>query len=56
MTERKDEIDITDLIGSGDVKSIVQSLVDYLDLGYTKLFWDGYDSSIYIYKGFNKDD
>ncbi len=41
-----DDVDLTDIIADGDIKQIVTVLLDLVDKGYTKLYWDGYDSWI----------
>lgn len=43
-------IDITENIASGNIAHIVSILSKFLEMGYDTLYWDGYDSSIHIYK------
>ena len=42
------DLDISDLIGEGDLSKIIDALSYYKSLGYEKLYWDGYDSWIKI--------
>jgi hypothetical protein len=44
------ELDITEQIADGDVLNILSVLGKCYDMGYDRLFWDGYDSAIYVYK------
>lgn len=45
-----EKIDLTDLIAKGNVKEICDELTAYLNKGYNKLYWDGYDSHICIFQ------
>ena len=42
------DLDITDLVGEGDISKIIDALSYYKSFGYEKLYWDGYDSWIKI--------
>jgi hypothetical protein len=44
------ELDITEEIENGDILHILGVLGKCYDEGYDRLFWDGYDSAIYLYK------
>lgn len=46
----KDYVDITDEIAHGDVQYIIDMLEKFKKLGWNRLYWDGYDSSIHLYK------
>lgn len=46
----KEEFDITDLIGEGDLVLISEKLCEYVQNGFNKLHFDGYDATISIYK------
>jgi len=50
MFEPKEYICISDLIFEGNVRKIINSLESYLKEGYTALYWDTYDASIYLSK------
>ena len=49
------KIDITENIASGNVEHIISILKRYLESGYDKLYWDGYDSSICVFKSTKSD-
>lgn len=46
----KKDVDITENIASGEVDHIISVLKRFREIGYDKLYWDGYDSSIHLYK------
>lgn len=47
---REYPVDLTDEIARGDVLHIIKTLQILHELGYKNLFWDGYDSTIEVYK------
>lgn len=47
---KKEKVDITETIGCGNVSVIMQILKLYYEKGFDCLYWDGYDSTIYLYK------
>lgn len=48
--KRKNEIDITENMAGGCVKHIISTLKAFSEIGYDRLYWDGYNSSISLYK------
>lgn len=44
------QIDVTELIAEGNVSKITNILAGLLQIGYDRLYWDGYDSAIYLYQ------
>ncbi len=46
----KKDIDITENIAAGDVDHIISILNRFREIGYDRLYWDGYNSAIYLYK------
>lgn len=50
MDFSEERIDLTDLIANGNVEEIISKLRELLSLGFNKLYWDGYDASIHLYK------
>lgn len=46
----KDSVDVTEEIAKGDVSLILAILHRHYQCGYDRLYWDGYDSSIVLYK------
>jgi hypothetical protein len=44
------DLDITEEIENGDILHILGILGKCYDMGYDRLFWDGYDSTIHVYK------
>lgn len=46
----REGIDLTEEISRGDVKEIIDILQDVLRRRYDRIYWDGYDSSIFAYK------
>lgn len=44
------EIDITENIASGNIDHILTILHRFRETGFDRLYWDGYESSISLYK------
>ena len=53
IMQRK-EIDTTENVAGGDIDHIISILQRWKELGYDRLYWDGYESAIYVYKSFEK--
>jgi len=51
---QREEIDITENVAHGDIDEIIDLLQKWKKQGYDRLYWDGYDSAIYVYKSFEK--
>jgi len=48
-------LDITESIASGDVKHIISILRRWEEIGYDRLYFDGYNASISLYKSKEKE-
>ena len=46
----REYVDITENVGSGNVDHIISILKRYRESGWDRLYWDGYDSTIQLYK------
>lgn len=46
----KKRIDITENIASGEIDHIISVLKRFQESGFDRLYWDGYDSTIHLYK------
>lgn len=44
------EVDITENICGGDVEHIISVLRRWKEIGFDRLYFDGYDAAIYLYK------
>lgn len=44
------ELDITDLMTNGNIDEIIFYLTHYRSFGFNKLDWDGWDSTIKLYR------
>lgn len=50
MDINKKQIDITENIASGELDHIIGVLQRMKQSGFDRLYWDSYDSAIYLYK------